>query len=420
MTNRVLIAIGAALGFVGATLAQAPPGTPTLPPAASGVPALPPPAAADGPAVPFHSFCAGEGCADPGPRFWVTADYLLSWIQSNRLPPLVTTSPAGTPQAAAGVLGMSTTTTLFGDSRVNGDARSGIRLGAGFLIDPSWPLGVEAGAMMLESQATGFSAASDGTRILARPFTDATTGLPTSVLIAFPGSSSGSVNVLVRSGNFYEAHLDLTETAIDKGWFRLQSILGYRFYRYDEGLHIGQTINPIGAAFVPGTQLSAVDDFVAKNEFHGCDLGFRAQFPWQSVTMDLLGKVAVGNLHRVVSINGSTVTTVPGNAPVTQQGGVLALSSNIGTFSKNDFTIFPELGINLSWQVRPNLRLRGGYSALILTDAVRAAGQVDTTLNPNLFPSAVPGQAGANRPAFILNRQDVIIHNLSAGLEFRF
>jgi hypothetical protein len=411
MTNRILIAIGVLFAFVGATLAQTP----------AGAPSLPPPAVADGPpAVPFPSFCAGEGCADPGPRFWVSADYLLSWIQSNHLPPLVTTSPAGTPQAAAGVLGMSTTSTLFGDSRVNGDARSGIRLGAGFVIDPAWPLAVEAGGMWLESQATGFSASSDGTTILARPFTDATTNLPSSVLIAFPGSSSGNVNVLARSGNFYEAHIDLTETFIDKGWLRAQSILGYRFYRYDEGLHIGQTINPTGAAFAPGTQLTSVDDFVAKNTFNGCDLGFRAIFPWQPVTVDLLGKVAIGNLHRVVNINGSTVTTVPGSAPVTQPGGVLALSSNIGHFTSNDFTIFPELGVNLSWQVRPNLRLRGGYSALILTEVARAAGQIDTNLNPNLFPSAVPGQTGPNRPAFSLNREYIVIHSLSAGLEFNF
>src|SRR5258707_15873832 len=57
--------------------------------------------------------------ADAG-QFWVEMEYLAWSVKGDRLPPLVTTSPAGTPQAQAGILGPPSTTVLFGDSSVNG------------------------------------------------------------------------------------------------------------------------------------------------------------------------------------------------------------------------------------------------------------------------------------------------------------
>src|SRR5260370_41905692 len=60
--------------------------------------------------------------ADAG-QFWVEMEYLAWSVKGDRLPPLVTTSPAGTPQAQAGILGPPSTTVLFGDSSVNGGLR---------------------------------------------------------------------------------------------------------------------------------------------------------------------------------------------------------------------------------------------------------------------------------------------------------
>src|SRR5262249_48719314 len=188
----------------------------------------------------------------------------------DRLPGLITTSPAGTSQLLAGVPGVGNTTTLFGDNIANQDARSGIRIGGGYWFTPARTLGIEAGFMTLESQSSGFPAASDGSTILARPFLDVTTGSAASSLIAFPGTSAGAVAARASSGEFYEAHVDLTENVIDCGWFRLDSLLGYRFYRYDEGLRIRQTVtnNPF---FTAGTVFASQDAFQTQNEFHGGD-----------------------------------------------------------------------------------------------------------------------------------------------------
>ena len=84
---------------------------------------------------------------------------------------------------------------------MNNDYRSGFRLGTGYWFNSQHTLGIEAGFMMIEGQSTTFSASSDGTQILARPFTDATTNLAQAVLVAFPTLSSGSIAIRASNAN---------------------------------------------------------------------------------------------------------------------------------------------------------------------------------------------------------------------------
>ena len=129
---------------------------------------------------------------------------------------------------------------------------------------------------------------------------------------------------------------------MDTGAFRLDSLLGYRYYRYDEGLRIRQVINPTGANFVPGTQILSGDDFSTKNEVNGLDLGLRARFTWDQLTMTVLAKVAVGRVQRYESISGGTTTLVPGQPAVNNNGGLLALSSNSGVHPNGDWAAMPD------------------------------------------------------------------------------
>ena len=68
---------------------------------------------------------APSATPDYGPRYWLEADFLGWTVTGDRLPALVTTSPAGTPAPLAGVLGAPGTTVLFGNSTVNDDWRAG-------------------------------------------------------------------------------------------------------------------------------------------------------------------------------------------------------------------------------------------------------------------------------------------------------
>ena len=81
----------------------------------------------------------------------------------------------------------------------------------------------------------------------------------------------------------------------------------------------------------------------------------------------------------------------------------------------------PELGATLNWQVRPNLQLSVGYSVLLLAGTVHAGDQIDTTLNPNLFPPATQFPGIPNRPALSnLTRTDTWVQSISIGLVFTY
>jgi hypothetical protein len=373
------------------------------------------------PAEPAGCCGAGHGgCGNAGGQFWVTGEYLFAWFPGTRLPPLVTTSAAGTPQTAAGVLGLPSTQILFGDRRVDADVRAGGRIGIGYWFDPRHTLGIEAGTMVLESQAAIFSASSTGTPILARPFIDALTNQQSSLVVAFPGSSTGSIDVRAASGNLYEAHVDLTECIARCGCFRLESLLGYRFYRYDEGLRILHSRMPTNPLFVPGTQITSVDSFTTSNTFNGGDLGLRSQFTWRNLSLGVRTSLAVGNVNRQVEIDGHQTVTVPGVAPVVRTGGLFALSTNIGTFHKDDWTVIPEFAFDLSWKVREHVCVHCGYTIFGLERFARAADQLDFTVNPNFLPPVGASPAGPSRPAFILKRDDVWVQTLSLGVELTF
>ncbi len=369
--------------------------------------------------------CATDACGEfqfsnksPG---WVSGEFLFGWVRQSRLPALVTTSPAGTPEEDAGVLGLATTQTLF-SGRVNDDVRGGFRLGGGYTFDMDYGRGVEAGFSFLASQSSiSRASSSDNMPILARPYTDVNTGDRAAVLIAFPnsattGTTTGSVSVKSDSGAFYEAHLDLSERIWSNGFVTLGGLFGYRFSRYDDGLTIRQTLH-VDPAILANSQIRAFDNFSTKNQFNGLDMGLRAEMNWQNVTLNVLGKLAAGNVHREVDIQGHQVKTV-GTDSFTQAGGVYALISNIGTHRDNEWNVIPELGGTLTWQMRPNTRLRLGYSGTLFKHIATAGKQIDFTVNPELFdadPLAFP-----RRPQFHMNRSDLWIQTLNLGVDFTF
>ena len=121
-------------------------------------------------------------------RWWVDAGFLMGFVQPGHLPPLATTSPPGTPQALAGVLGPNTNI-LFGDRDVDGDMRLRFSHRRGAWFNDDRTLGFEMGFFWLTGLDQSFAASSNGSTILARPFTDAATGVPASLLVAFPKGS---------------------------------------------------------------------------------------------------------------------------------------------------------------------------------------------------------------------------------------
>ncbi|NBO92574.1 MAG: hypothetical protein EBV06_09750, partial [Planctomycetia bacterium] len=356
------------------------------------------------------------------PSFWVSADYLFGRINgpANNIP-FLTTAPIGTPRERAGVRFDPNTYTLFGanlsdQNGFNEDPRAGFRVMTGFAIASN--LALEAGFWMLESRSTTYFAESDGSTILARPFTNSTNQAEQSLLVAYPGVSSGSIDLSISSSAFYSGHVHVSETFLDRGWVKVDSLLGYRYYRYDTGVLISQSINPLEPEFVPGTKIETRDDIVARNQFHGAEIGLRTRLEWDSLSLSLLAKVAGGNLRREVRIAGSQTVTVPGQNPTTSPAGFYALGSNSGVHVGNDFTAVPEFGATLAWRFSPNFNVRVGYTLTQLGQTTSATRVIETVIDPGLLPPAEREAIRGDRPRVLLLKDDIWVQSLNLGAEF--
>src|SRR5262249_30067376 len=119
-----------------------------------------------------------------------------------------------------------------------------------------------------------------------------------------------------------------------------------------------------------------------------------------------------------VGIDGRTAITLPSEPATNFTGGILALPSNIGGYHRGRFAVLPEFGATLHYQINPIWKVNAGYTLLILSNVVRPGDQIDTRVNTNQFPPAVPGPT--TFPKFVFNDSDVWIQGVNIGLEACF
>ena len=298
-------------------------------------------------------------------RLEARGEWLLWWGKGNYLPALVTTGPSTTNQAEAGALGSSGTSILFGDSEVNDVARSGVRLTLDYWLTCDHCLGLEAQYFGLGDDTASFQADSNGFPVLARPFFNAQTGASQPHSIGYPGAQTGTVSVAATT-DFQGVEALLRRTLYCGCDAHLDLLVGYRYLRLSDDLGIDEVdtfINPVGTVPV-NSKLALSDRFSTLNEFQGADLGVASDWHYNRWDLGFLLKVGLGNTSSRVSIGGSNVVTEPTQAPVTSPGGFLAQASNSGQYQRNQFTMVPELGINVGFDLTPRLRLVGGYSLI--------------------------------------------------------
>jgi hypothetical protein len=363
-----------------------------------------------------------DGCGDCectfGNRFYASADYLLWWIKGSNTPPLVTRGSAGDP--IPGALGLPGTTVLFGGGSVEDNPFSGGRFNVGYWFGDQHLLGIEAGGFFLGQQGRNFSATSFGNPILTRPIVDATTGMESTELVAGPGVLAGTVSVNTESKMFgYESNLrsNLCAGQVCGVDYFVDGILGFRGLGLDETLDVHESLVVIGGN-AAGEQFSIGDHFGVQNRFYGGQLGALSEFRWGRWVLDLNTKLALGPTQEMVNISGSTVITPRGGTPQAFNGGLLALSSNIGRYDRDVFTWVPELGLNIGYQWTEHLRFYVGYNVLYWSSVVRPGEQIDRAVNPNLLPPATGG--GPARPQFAYNASDFWVQGVTLGLEFKY
>jgi hypothetical protein len=419
--SRVLIAVSIFLLLASAAFGQQPrEDTPTdLAPTAEI--ALSGGSLAGGPETDTPGCCCNSLCG-PGGRFWTSAEALLWWVQGQKLPSLVTTFPAGTPQNETG-LGDPGELTLFGDSRVNGDLRFGGRFDLGYWLDCDRTVGLEGNFFYLEGLRDSFSASGNGDPILARPFYDAgNSNLPSSELISYPGLVSGTVQATATSGGLYGAEALLRFNLHCGCRCRLDFVGGYRYLHYSDMVGVSENLISVDpSSFVAmGTQIVVNDCFAARDDFHALEFGFDGELRRGCWTLDGLAKLAVGPNLETIQINGSTTTTVPGEAPFSSSGGLLALTSNIGAYHNRQWAVIPEVGTRLNYQISSCVRAFVGYNFLYWPNLARAGNQIDLHANSNLVPPIVGPLNGPLNPAFAYHNSELWAQGITLGTEIRF
>ena len=364
--------------------------------------------------------CVFGACPDPFRcRLWFGAEYLMWWDKSNNLPPLGTTSVAGTPRAQAGILGLAGTSTVIGGQAADMGIRSGARLTFGCWMSPCWDEAIEASYLFFGSGKANYRQTSDDHSILARPFYNAQTFGQDSVVMAFPSEQTGWINAAL-SNELTSLSL-LYRNVFMRSEFRQLSLLaGYRYSRFNENLAVdASTTYGARVGTIPvGTVIDTSDWFGANNEFHGGELGISAMSRYERWSFEFLAKLALGGTRSRLRVAGASTVSVPGQAPVQYADGMLALATNSGTTRESGFTAIPELGMNIGYMLSPQLKATVGYSFLYWSKVIRPADQIDMSLNPTQFQSGALVGYPAPESKFITT--DYWAQGLNFGLDYRY
>ncbi|MCH2113853.1 MAG: BBP7 family outer membrane beta-barrel protein [Pirellulales bacterium] len=233
-----------------------------------------------------------------------------------------------------------------------------------------------------------------------------------------------------------------------KGVRRTDVLYGFRWTSLDESLQINEDLQRFDAippaAIVLGEEIDVVDRFGTQNDFVGGEIGYETEWDLRRWSLKFLSKIAIGNTRQRVAINGST-TIWPSSGPddsLPLEGGLLTqrfvhpgpdtnpgteddfVVGNIGRFERDEFSMIPEIGCTLGYDLTRRLKLTAGYTLIYWSNIVRPGDQIDLDINANLLPrnngglpdpaTIVPG----DHPRFAFLQTDLWAHGLNLGAEY--
>ncbi len=359
-------------------------------------------------------------------RMFIRSEYLGWQMDAMDTPPLVTTNPVGTPQNQAGFIGGTDTSTLFG-GELNDSFRNGFRVRGGWYVDPSrfWAIGGDY--YELFGNGDSFSASSNGSNIIAKPFFDIVNGRETAQFVSFPALVGGDIaiasdtklrsfgiNVQADAVNPPNHSSQLANGCAREP--RVDWIIGYRNIALEDKLTFSENLTALAPPF--GTA-NLRESFETENRFQGIELGFVREVPLGRWWFEATSRVAIGNNAQQVRIAGNT-RLIESNVAETFPGGLYAQRSNIGTHDRDRFTVVPELGATIGFHAGPRFSLTAGYTFVYISNVVRAGDQIDTDINRGLIPVELDPLTGPLRPRFQFRETDFYAHGLTVGGDFRF
>ncbi len=339
--------------------------------------------------------------------FFGSAEYLLWWIKSGRVPPLVTVG-------GDGVIGSPGTRVLLDNLDFVDDQRHGGRFTVGYQFESNLPFAIEASYFFLADGRTNAAFSSPGDPVLGQPFIDAMTGLPGATLVAKPEIASGSIAVGARTA-LWGAETNLTACLICSDRFRLTALGGFRFLRLEDDIENGQQFT------FAGNMVGVRDEFRTINNFYGGQVGLETGVRYGMLTIEARGKIALGQMQQIASVNGVTNVLNPDGRTTILQGGLFALGTNSGRHRRHELAVIPEVGLNVGLQLTNHLKLYAGYTFLWVSTVARAGGQIDPVINTTQVHIKSPGPLqGVARPVFKFGETDLWVQGLNFGLQLTY
>jgi hypothetical protein len=379
--------------------------------------------------MPFRGAGAGAGDRDGLERGYLQGEFLLWWVKSLDIPVLGTTNTQG----GFGFLDEPGTVPILGPGDYVGSFRQGFRGRAGLWLDDHGSFGVDGSFFFLARRSTETVLTSGAFPIITRPIFSPNPqgGIPigqTGEAVAVPGILTGSLTARADSVLWgFDANVrGCLSRCCDRRstWF-----VGYRNVNLSEELAITENINVVGSGagrvLIPdpiGSVVVVQDRFATENHFHGGQFGGTYERRWGRLSLDARASVALGVTHQELDISGFQTRTRPGMPPMTfNGGGLLAGASNIGSFSRNRFSVVPEFTLNAGVWLTPTLKVYAGYNFLYWTNVIRPGDQIDPVVDltnvPNA-PAVPPGAPDRPRPRF--DQSDLWVTGVQFGLEWRW
>ncbi|HEY4313052.1 MAG TPA: BBP7 family outer membrane beta-barrel protein [Pirellulales bacterium] len=372
--------------------------------------------------------------APPGPRHYLNLDALGFWVKHDSLPALVTTSPIGTPEDTAGVIGQPGTSVLYGNQNVLGNIRPGGRVMGGIWLDDQQTFALEGHYWTLATASTNYSASSvfsNGAAsgpILARPFfdSDPSVNAQSALLVAYPGAVVAGVVVNVNGSVTVNESSNIQSAGAGARWGlgqytspgRMFLVGGYRFFQLNESLSIISRSSLGLPPFTAQPNVTVFDYYSTSNNFNGGDVGLAGEYHFRNrFWFGGESRLAMGNMQETLKIDGVVAAAASGFT-ASLPNGLLAQPTNMGTFVQNHFALIPSVDLKVGYHLTPGFRLTIGYNFTYVTRVIRPGAQVDTTVNTSQIAGAP--LVGPANPQALFNQGSLWLQGVTAGFDLSF
>jgi hypothetical protein len=179
----------------------------------------------------------------------------------------------------------------------------------------------------------------------------------------------------------------------------------------------------LGKVFAPGNFISSLDTFVTRNQFYGGQLGVRAAYTHGRLYGQVDVKLALGNTHQVVNIEGVSALTSSSGVPLgAARGGLFAGPSRLGTLSSDSFSIIPEVEFKVGYNITDNISVFVGYNFLYWTDVARPGEQVNRSIDTREIPTSFGfnNSSRVDRLVVPVSHSDFWAQGINFGVELKY